>query len=312
MGTTHPTASDSPSLTLRVTRAEHYQKAAALALLLGEEGREQAAGLVAAESEGGITLAGLFAALRGDALVGSALGLVQPGRTALLWPPRLTPGEPESTANGLLAAVCDQIASEGVRLAQAALPTTASTDAERFMAQGFTHVADLMYLVCDAASFPSAPPKIPFHLDPCIAGDEAWLARLMRLIEHTYQQTCDCPELNGVRDPADVLEGYRQTGVFAPERWLIATDGSQDVGCLLLADHPAEEQWELVYMGVTPAARGRGLGLVLTRHAQWLTAQTGRLRLVLAVDARNQPALAVYEAAGLEPFDRRRVLLKVF
>ncbi len=85
----------------------------------------------------------------------------------------------------------------------------------------------------------------------------------------------------------------------------------RDIGCLLLADHPESNQWELVYMGLVPEARGRGWGAKIARHAQWEAQRAGRERLVLAVDAANRPAVAMYQQAGLFAWDRRVVLLRV-
>jgi ribosomal protein S18 acetylase RimI-like enzyme len=68
---------------------------------------------------------------------------------------------------------------------------------------------------------------------------------------------------------------------------------------------------ELVYMGLVPAGRGRGLGRELVRFAQMLASEANCEELTVAVDARNAPALAIYQRAGLVEFDRRRVLLKV-
>ncbi len=134
---------------------------------------------------------------------------------------------------------------------------------------------------------------------------------MIALLEKTYEGTLDCPPLDGQQATADVLAGYRETGEFRPELWMFIRDGDADVGCLLLADHPADQQYELVYQGVTPAARGRGLGLFITRHAQWLTAQARRERLVLAVDAANHPAVRIYREAGFGQWDRRFLLMKV-
>jgi RimJ/RimL family protein N-acetyltransferase len=81
----------------------------------------------------------------------------------------------------------------------------------------------------------------------------------------------------------------------------------QAVGCLLLTDHPEYGNVELVYMGLTPSARGRGWGMDIARFAQWQTRQLGRARLVVAVDAANKPAIKMYSAVGFQAWDRRRV-----
>ena len=79
-----------------------------------------------------------------------------------------------------------------------------------------------------------------------------------------------------------------------------------------LSDYPEYDNWELVYMGVAPWARGKGWGIEIVRYAEWRTAQAGRKRLVLAVDAANRPGIAMYTAAGFQAWDRRVVWLKRF
>jgi mycothiol synthase len=79
---------------------------------------------------------------------------------------------------------------------------------------------------------------------------------------------------------------------------------------LLLADHPSARHWELVYMGIVPQARGRGWGRQITQHAQFLARRHNIERIVLAVDAANSPALAMYRSAAFEPWDRRTVYVR--
>ena len=44
----------------------------------------------------------------------------------------------------------------------------------------------------------------------------------------------------------------------------------EEIGCLILTDYPEHSTWELIYLGVVPAARGQGWGLEIVRHARWL------------------------------------------
>jgi len=135
---------------------------------------------------------------------------------------------------------------------------------------------------------------------------------LAHIVEATYEQSLDCPAMDGLRSIEDILDGYRATGRFDPSRWLIVEHEGRDVGCLLLTDHPMHENWELVYMGVVARDRGHGWGVEIARHAQWLTRQAGRPRLVLAVDAANGPGIEMYSAAGFQAWDRRAVYLRTF
>lgn len=249
----------------------------------------------------------LFEARRGGRLVGAALAAAQAGRTAMVWPPRLVDGEPEGEAARLLDAVLVKLAESRVQLAQALLTVDATADAALLKRCGFFHAADLLYLVCQATAFPTSQVESELDFESYCEANQV---RFKRVVEATYEETLDCPQLDGVREITDVLAGYRATGVFSAARWLLVAYQGQDVGCLILSDNPDQDQWELVYMGVVPLRRGRRWGLAIVRHAQWLVRRAGRKRLVLAVDMANEPALRLYREAGFKARNRRRVFLK--
>jgi ribosomal protein S18 acetylase RimI-like enzyme len=138
---------------------------------------------------------------------------------------------------------------------------------------------------------------------------------LAELIDETYIATQDCPSLNGLRETLDVVAGYQHVGEFRPDRWLILESTAPASfrkygGCLILARHAAHHTMELIYVGVTPGFRQQGLGRKLTQHAQWLAAQDQCERLVLAVDAANEPAIAMYSAAGFWAWEERAIWVK--
>jgi RimJ/RimL family protein N-acetyltransferase len=272
-------------------------------------GGEQVAATLAAAQRQELSLDGLLEAQRGGRLVGAAWGRILPGRTALVWPPRLVAGEENKTAEMLLRQLDRYLQAGDVCLSQALLNTDSREDAARLRAEGYAHAADLVYLACTAEQFPVVRPRTALNFEAYRHRDRR---RLAELIESTYVDTRDLPTLNGVRESDDVLDGYQQTGAFDPDRWLLVRKGQQDVGCLLMTDHPADSQWELMYMGLTPSARGRGWGLVMTRYGQWLAGQSECKRMVVAADAANEPALRIYAAAGFVACDRRRVFLKLF
>ena len=193
-------------------------------------------------------------------------------------------------------------------MVQSLLPTDMGEDAELLKAAGFRHVSDLLYLVCLAEHFPTSPPSPEFQFQ---AYSPALNAKFSQLVNATYEDTLDCPAVNGVRSIDDVLQGYRATGHFDPERWLLVGHQGEEMGCLILTDYPEHATWELIYMGLLPAARGRGWGVGIVRHAQWLCRQALRKRLVLAVDAANEPALRMYATAGFQSWDRTSVFIRV-
>ena len=232
---------------------------------------------------------------------------VEPGRTAMVLPGGAAAGQPRGTASELLSAVLGNLANEGVQLAQALLETDSGEDAQVLYGAGFRHAADLIYLVSLSGTFPNSPPCDGLEFVSCY---EELRDRLAGIVEQTYEGSLDCPQLDRARTIDNVLDGYRAVGEFDPARWLIVRWADADVGCLLLADHPRDNAWELVYMGVVPAVRGRSFGVAMARHAQWLTGRARRERLTTAVDANNAPAIAAYAAAGFLAWDRRNVFLR--
>jgi mycothiol synthase len=288
------------------------QQSRALSLVFSGEEHEdpaaQVAAALAAANDDEHALDGLLVACRGREVVGAIWGQTMPGRTAVVWPPRLVEDESQETAEALLRSLDEHLSSRNVRMAQAVLMSHDGLDATCLRDGGYQHAADLLYLASERSQFPDSPPSSPLDFHPYQPSDQP---RLAALIEQTYEGTRDCPSLNGVRDTQDVLEGYRQTGQSGWRHWLLVQHEHRDVGCLLLADHTEHDQWELVYMGVLPAARGRGWGVEITRYGQWLTLCAGKQRLVLAVDAANEPAIAMYVTAGFAECARRSVWLKI-
>ncbi|MGA2258993.1 MAG: GNAT family N-acetyltransferase [Thermoguttaceae bacterium] len=250
----------------------------------------------------------IWGAFRESELIGSILVQTQAGRTAVIWPPRLVAGELRETAHSLLLRGIEDLPRLGIRVVQALLPTDMGTDAELLVATGFQHVSDLLYLVCLADQFPTSPPSPELQFR---AYSPEVRVRFPQLVDATYEDSLDCPAVNGVRKVDDVLQGYRATGFFDPERWLIVCHQGDEIGCLILTDYPEHATWELIYMGLLPAARGRRWGVGIVRHAQWLCGKAFRKRLVLAVDAANEPALRMYAAAGFQSWDRTSVFIRV-
>lgn len=239
-------------------------------------------------------------------LVGAALAVLQPGQAALVYQPRLLSGAPEA-ARGLLNDALDRfLVDNRVHLAQEVLAIDALEDAARSHSAGYHIEIELHYLAADRQVFPTTRPSSELTFEPYA---DAAHDRLAKILEFTYLDTLDCPELNGVRSTTDTIAGYRATGEFRPEAWSLVQHQGEDIGCVLVAHH---HPWmaELIYMGLVPSARGRGWGKVLTNWALWTAQQLNCAVLSVAVDGRNTPARRAYEQAQFAPFDQRRVMLR--
>jgi ribosomal protein S18 acetylase RimI-like enzyme len=230
------------------------------------------------------------------------------GRAAVVWTPQVADpciaAGSRSLALELLAAVHAQLATRGVHLAQVVAEPGAPPPDDFWQAAGYRHAGDLCYVAIPVEqSNRASASKLPFALEIAPPDD----TRLAAILTQTYRGSLDCPLVDGLREPADVLAGYRTVGTYRPEWWLIARAHGQDVGCLILADHPEQGHAELVYLGIAPPWRGRRWGRLLTAAALQLAARVGHERLVLAVDERNGPARAQYAAAGGVEWDTRRI-----
>ncbi len=299
------------TISLRCTSAETVGDA--LRLLFSHLELDKAAGYVELLAEGfrsGETpWDSLLEARRGKQLVGTALVQVQPGHTAVVWPPRLVAGEPTSTAERLLTVATEKLEREGVHVAHALLDRVEAADEAVLRKGGYEALATLLYLVSLEIEFPHAPPQGPLEFEPYGEDNHD---RLAAMVQATYESSLDCPALDGLRGIEDVLAGYRATGDFSPQRWFILCHAGTDVGCLILTDHARDENWELIYIGLVASARGSGWGKQAVRYAQWLTRQARRPRLVSAVDASNRPALEMYASTGFQAWDRRYVYVRTF
>lgn len=250
---------------------------------------------------------GLFEARRGEQTLGAAMVVVQPGRTALVYQPQLVAEAPAEAAKRLWAAIDDHLRRHEVCLAQEVLPLEATASAANSAAHGFGISVELIYLAAGQETFPHAPPTGALEFRSLEStGEEA----LCDVLTRTYVGTLDCPEINGVRSSLDTLEGYRASGKFNPRLWGVLYNCAQPVGSVLITPHDGSSA-ELVYMGLIPEARGRGLATTLVDWAKRLARQASCTTLSVAVDARNAPALKVYDRAGFQEFDRRLVLLRV-
>jgi hypothetical protein len=134
---------------------------------------------------------------------------------------------------------------------------------------------------------------------------------MIALLRRTYEGTLDCPGLSELRADDDILDGHLHAGEFDPSLWFMLHDGPRPIGALLLSPSAATDSVEVVYLGLAPEARGRGLAAALLAHGARAIASRPERTLALAVDARNTPAAKLYERAGFAAVRRREAWVAV-
>lgn len=258
-----------------------------------------------------VDLSLLWVAERRGRIAWALLPVLSPGRTALLLSPGVPPSAAErSAAAGLLDQMAAALRDRGVDLAQALLDPTDAAARDLFVGRAFAPMAELIYLTAEPRRRTAAPP---------LPDGTTWVGYgprthglFARAIAATYEDSLDCPALNGVREMDDVIAGHMASGEFDSALWRLLCHPSvgggpgssadvdpEPLGVLLLSRIPQAQAVELVYLGLVPTARGRRLGDLLVRHALAAVAELGMGRLTLAVDARNAPALKVYYRNGM-------------
>lgn len=259
---------------------------------------------------GELDLSGLWVARRRGRILGSLLTQHLAGRAAAVWAPEVLRTWNRTTmATALVRCAVEALRSKGVALAQALLehgsPRQAGLDLER---GGVPRVTELCYL--ERSTRLSAVRRRSTPRMEWVSYSDQTDAMFREALEATYIDSLDMPELEGLRSLDDVLAGHRAAGRFVPDYWLLGRlpDEPQALAVLLLSGHPSRSSWEVAYLGLSPAARGRGLGHAALEHAFELVRSSAD-RLELAVDVRNTPACRLYESAGFTPFDRRIVHL---
>ena len=262
--------------------------------------------------QGGIDLSGLWIASKKSNIVGTLLTHALAGRAVAIWPPEVVPiWRRRTVAVALLRSALKDVQQKGFLVAQALVDRTSPRSARGDLSQGgLPRVTQLIYMARPTALPLPLPASVPRFDWRSYGPDTESLFR--HVLNRTYEGSFDMPELEGVRSLDDVIAAHRAGGRFDPSRWKIATlpDDPESAAVLLMTDQPDRGLWEIAYLGLTPPARGRGLGEVVLAYALEM-ARPHSPRLVLAVDARNKPAFRLYRKAGFLPFDRRSVHLRI-
>lgn len=195
-----------------------------------------------------------------------------------------------------------------------------ATDEELYIKAGFHPIADLIFMKADVNSQKSFSFMTDMNTEMSSNKNyekEDWVTysdkthtRFINTILESYIDTLDCPEISGLRKGEDIIESHKHTGLFCPDSWFILEREGKDIAVILLNDSELEHStYELVYMGVVPEARGRGIGKKLLLKAFELAKKKNIRYIRLAVDTRNTPAIRLYKKFGFFEKKRQRILI---
>lgn len=256
---------------------------------------------------GELDASGVFVVRAAAGVSAAMICLLVAGASGLLWPPQVRAGETESAAlqDLLLRTGVDWLRSRGAKLVQSLLAADETALAEPLLRGGFRHITGLWYMRHPLRADVAGQRPDLLLRDFTQVDSASFQATLLR----TYDDTLDCPEVNGVRQIDEILDGHRSQGQHDPHLWWLAFEGEAPVGVLLLAPVPDNASIDLSYLGIVPEARGRGIGRELTAQAIRRARVAGAVQLTLAVDIRNRPAWNLYRSLCFEPFEQREVYL---
>ncbi len=302
-------------MTLKISRVTPEQRALALRLLFArfplEEQPTRIEEALRNSEHGILNLDGLLLAEEGERSVGAALVMNQADGVALVWPPIITcqATDVAGAEHALMARLCEEIDGSGAKLSQCLLTPDDVAETDLLQGHGFVHSADMFFLAraltqgdCEKGSTDSELEYETF----CEANAD----RYASAIEQTYQDSLDCQFLNGQRSGLDALASHKLSGRFDPSGWRLYRQNSEDIGVLLLNEHPDQDAIELVYFGIAPKFRGKGLGRRILAEGVRTAATSGRSVIFLAVDCGNSYANALYSELGFAELARRRVMIR--
>ena len=257
-----------------------------------------------------VSLEGLWSLLdRGGRIAYSVLAVPSAGRTAMVFASHPATAAEVPPIGNLIDHACRYAAGRDVDLAQTLLEPGEALERQAFLEGGFMELAVLSYLERPLAQGTPPAPRWPKDTLTRPYSDDLH-GVLTAILEQSYEQTLDCPGLYGLRRTEDIIAGHKATGQHDPSLWTLLWLDEQPAGVILLNPFPDHKTVELVYLGLAPFARGRGLGRQLLRHGLSLLHGRRERSLTLAVDQRNTPALEVYRAEGLRPAVQRAALIR--
>jgi len=275
------------------------------------EARAQALDRLVRDGTGGS--AGMWWARRRRRCLAAAIVMERPGRTGMLFRCDVdAPGVDAEALAAVVRRVSEEAMDGGLAMVQAFVRLNERQDVPMLSAAGYVFLAELVYMQLELMTDTENTDTRHAAAWTVRNYDQFDQTQLASLIAATYVGSRDCPSLCGVRELPDVLASHRASGGFRPEFWWVFDSGRTTAGCILVnAATSADDGVEVVYTGVRPEFRGRGLGAAMLQHAVRQTARQGAVEMKLAVDNGNNYAKDIYRREGFEETDRRLAYVMV-
>ncbi|MBC7816529.1 MAG: GNAT family N-acetyltransferase [Planctomycetaceae bacterium] len=248
--------------------------------------------------------------------VGVQLTVIRDDDVGMVWPPVVA-----AELNGLSSeAIEDALLCEAVRgldatkawIGQSLLEPAQTREHAALRRNGFTRLTELRFferMLADTSDRSQRDPTVRLKYEPYRRSRNR--IAFANLLEATYRGTLDCPEFNGVRDGQQSLKNHEAAGSFSPDMWRIYRRDGGAVGVLLLVERADQQAWEVLYVGVVEEARRSGIGRAMLLDALQAARDADAKRLLIVADARNLPAVVLYESLGFLPIATRVAFVRL-
>lgn len=220
--------------------------------------------------------------------------------------PTTRPGDVTERAS-LLRHVLEELRSHPLDLAQVLLSREDDLACRAHLEGGFRELASLLYME-RSMSRHAPPPAAPDGVE-LVPWSPELEAALAEILEASYVDTLDCPGLCGLRRTEDIIAGHRATGRHDPSYWQLLRFEGTFAGAILINPGSTRDTVELVYLGLAPPVRGRGLGRFLLEDMFARLSGGPWGRMTLAVDTLNRPAIRLYEQCGFRGSTHRLAMI---